>query len=227
MDSLPGTAGPAGPAGPHRDRRTRARLAARALRRAVLRRRRLLAAALVAVAVAAGLHTVAAPPGPTTRVVVAAHDLPAGEILDAGDLTTVALRPHTVPGGTVADPAGQVLAGPMRAGEPVTDVRLVGPDLVAGHSDLVAAPVRLPDAAMVGLLRVGDVIDLVAADPRSGTSRVVAAGVAVLALPETSEAVGAAALPGRLVVLGVHPGDVDLIADASVRSVVTFVWQGR
>ena len=220
---------PLGPTGalPARDPLSRARDAARTVRRAVLRRRRLLAAALTAVAAAAGLHAVAAPPGPTTRVVVAAHDLPAGAVLTPRDLAAVDLAPDTVPRDVVDDPVGRILAGPVRAGEPVTDVRLVGPDLVAGLPDLVAAPVRLPDAAMVDLLRVGDRIDLVAADPQRGTSQVVAAGVPVLALPTTAEAIGASALPGSLVVVGVGEGDVGPLAQASVRSLVTFTWSSR
>ncbi|GEP40635.1 hypothetical protein NPS01_42980 [Nocardioides psychrotolerans] len=225
MDSLNGPA--VAHRDSHRDSLSRARRTANAVRRAVLRRRRLLAAALTAVAMAAGLHTVAAPPEPTTRVVVAARDLPAGAVLAAGDLTAVEVAPEAVPRRVVDDPVGRVLAGPVRAGEPVTDVRLVGPDLVAGRSDLVAAPVRLPDAAMVDLLRVGDLIDLVAADPQRGTSAVVATAVPVLALPAVSEAIGASALPGRLVVVGVGEGDVGPIAEASVRSFVTFTWSSR
>jgi len=215
------------PSGPARDLQTRVRHAVRGLRRAVLRRRRLLAALLTAVAVAAGLHAVAAPPEPTIRIVVAAHDLPAGAVLASSDLTAVALAPDTVPRSVVDDPVGRILAGPVRAGEAVTDVRLVGPDLVSGRSDLVAAPVRLPDAAMVDLLRVGDRIDLVATDPQRGTTEVVAVAVPVLALPETSESIGASALPGSLVVVGLGAGDVEPVSGASVRSVVTFTWSSR
>uniref|UniRef100_UPI003137A5FE SAF domain-containing protein n=1 Tax=Nocardioides psychrotolerans TaxID=1005945 RepID=UPI003137A5FE len=206
------------------DSLTRVRRVALATRRAVLRRRRLLASALTAVAVAAGLHAVAAPPEPTTGVVVAAHDLAAGTVLAPGDLTSVDLPPGAVPSEVVDDPLGRVLAGPVRAGEPLTDVRLVGPTLVAGRSDLVAAPVRLPDAAMADLLQVGDLIDLVAADPQRGTSEVVAAAVPVLALPRSSPAAGATGLPGSLVVVGLGEGDVGPIAAASVRSFVTFTW---
>ena len=60
-----------------------------------------------------------------------------------------------------------MLAGPVRAGEPLTDVRLVGASLAAAYPGAVAVPVRLPDAGMAALLRVGDRIDLVAADPRA------------------------------------------------------------
>ncbi|WP_309647644.1 SAF domain-containing protein [Nocardioides sp.] len=206
---------------------SRVRRVVLAVRRAVLRRRRLLAAALTAVAVAAGLHAVAAPPERTTGVVVAARDLPVGAVLAPGDLTTVDLPPDVVPPDVVDDPLGRVLAGPVRAGEPLTDVRLVGPDLVAGRSDLVAAPVRLPDAAMADLLRVGDVIDLVAADPQRATSHVVASEVPVLALPGDRDLSGASALPGRLVVVGLGGRDLGPVSVASVRSFVTFTWSSR
>ena len=82
-------------------------------------------------------------------------------------------------------------------------------------------PVRLPDAAMVDLLRVGDHVDLVSADPQGGGAEVVAADVPVLAIPDQAPDSGAAGLTGRLVVVGALPGDVARIADASVRTFVT------
>ncbi len=58
----------------------------------------------------------------------------------------------------------------MRAGETITDVRLVGPALLAGYGDqLVAAPVRIADAGSAALLQPGDVIDVLAADGVGGT----------------------------------------------------------
>ncbi len=196
-----------------------------AVRRAVLRRRRPLAAGLTAVAVAAGLHAVAAPPAPTVSVLVAARDLPAGQVLDADDLVSVDFAPGSEPDDVVGDAGGRVLAAPLRRGEPLTDVRLVGPALTEGHPGLVALPVRLPDAAMVGLLEVGDRIDLVATDPQEGGAEVVAADVPVLALPAPSaDEPGASALPGRLVVVGAEDDDVPALADAAVRSFVTFTW---
>ncbi|GAA4699418.1 SAF domain-containing protein [Nocardioides conyzicola] len=196
----------------------------RTLRRAVLRRRRLLAGLLTAVAVAAGLHATTAKPPPQVAVLVAAHDLPAGAVLEADDVRRAAFAPGSVPDGVADDPAGRTLAAPMRAGEPVTDVRLVGPALTDGYPGLVAVPVRLPDAGMAGLLRVGDRIDLVAADPQGRSAETVAAGVPVLALPDTPTEVGAAGLTGRLVVVGAAPGDVTRIADSSVRAFVTIAF---
>jgi hypothetical protein len=114
----------------------------------------------------------------------------------------------------------------LRAGEPVTDVRLVGPSLTEGYPGLAAVPVRLPDAAMADLLAVGDRVDLVSADPQGTGATVVASGVPVLALPAGDGEVGAAGLTGRLVVVGAAPGDVARIADASVRTFLTVAFPG-
>jgi Flp pilus assembly protein CpaB len=192
----------------------------------VLRRRRLLAALLTAVAVAAGLHAVAAPPPATVRVAVAARDLPAGSVLGADDLVPADFAPGSVPDDLAADAVGRTLAAPLRRGEPVTAVRLVGPLLTDGSPGLVATPVRLPDGGMVALLEVGDRVDLLAADPRAGDAEVVAAGLPVLAIPDEAESEGvtASGLPGRLVVVGAQPDEVPRIASAAVRAFVTFTW---
>ncbi len=200
---------------------------ARTVRRAVLRRRRLLAALLAAVAVASGIRAAAAPPPARVGVLVAAHDLAAGSVLGSDDLTTARFAADTVPAGLGGSPEGRVLAAPLRAGEPVTDVRLVGRALAASYPGLTAVPVRLPDAGMADLLRVGDRVDLVAADPQGSGASVVAADVPVLALPAPAPAdagAGTGGLPGRLVVVGAGTTDVPRIADASVRYFLTFVY---
>ena len=189
----------------------------------MLARRRLLAAVLTAVAVAAGIHAVASPPPAEVPVRVAVHDLPAGAVLGADDLRTVGFAPGSVPDGLAVDAAGRMLAAPLRAGEPVTDLRLVGPALSDAYPGLAAVPVRLPDAGMVELLRVGDRVDLISADPQGGGAEVVAADVPVLAIPAAADA-GASGLPGRLVVIGADPDDVARIADASVRTFVTIAF---
>jgi Flp pilus assembly protein CpaB len=203
----------------------RARLAStlRAVRRAVLARRRLLAAVLTAVAVAAGIHAATSPPPAEVKVRVAARDLPAGAVLGAGDLRTVGFAPASVPSGLADHAAGRTLAAPLRQGEPVTDLRLVGPALTDGYPGLAAVPVRLPDAGVVGLLRVGDRVDLVASDPQGGSASVVATNAPVLAIPAADAGTDGTGLTGRLVVVGADPGDVTRIADAAVRAFVTVV----
>jgi pilus assembly protein CpaB len=133
--------------------------------RLVSRHRRSLAGLLVAVAVLLGLSSVA-PARPRLRpVVVAARDLPAGQVLAAADLRVATEPGALAPDGSLTDPgaaAGHALAGAVRRGEPLTDLRLVGPGLLAGPG-LVLAPVRMADAAEVALVHVGDVIDVLAA----------------------------------------------------------------
>ncbi|WP_241238224.1 SAF domain-containing protein [Nocardioides pantholopis] len=201
---------------------SRLRRAARGVRRAVLSRRRLLAAVLAAVAVAAGLQAAAGPPPATEPVLVAARDLDPGRPLAAGDLVEARFAAGTAPAGLAGDPVGRVLAAPLRRGEPVTDVRLVGPELAAGHPGRVAVPVRLPDPAMAGLLRVGDVVDLVAADPQGDEPEVVARDVPVLAVPDVVADAAGDGAPGRLVVVGALDADVPGLADAAVRRYLTY-----
>ncbi len=113
-------------------------------------------------------------------------------MLGPADLTTAEFAPGSVPDGSTTDPVGRTLAAPLRRGEPVTDVRLVGAALTSPDDDAVAVPVRLPDAAMVDLLTVGDRIDLIATDPEGSGASVVAADVPVLALPQGRRRAGRA-----------------------------------
>jgi len=202
----------------------RLRSAARRLRRLVLRRRRLLAALCALVAVWAGLRATAAPPPPRVPVTVAAHDLPAGTLLRADDLTTARFAPGTVPAGHLRDPVGRRLAGPLRRGQPITDTALLGASLVEGRPDLVALPVRLPDTAMAELLRIGDEVDVVAADPQGGPASTVARAALVLGLPPPPADAAADGLPGRLVVLGVRATDVTAVSSATVTHFLTVAW---
>ena len=208
---------------PLADRRTRLR---RAVRRAVLARRRPLAAVCAGMAVLAGVQAVRPSAGPTVPVTVATRDLPSGTVLTADDLTVRRLPAGSAPTGPTADAVGRTLAAPVRSGEPVTDVRLVGPALISGYHGRVAMPVRIADADMVDLLRVGDHVDLVGADPRSGTASYVAVDVPVLALPAPADHGGVDGLTGRLVVVGSRPSDVDRIAGAAATDLLSVVISG-
>jgi len=154
--------------------------------------RRLLAAGLLAGSVAMGLHTLAPEPPPGATVVVAARDLPAGAELGSDDLTTVRLAPEAVPSGVLRSETaagGRSLVSAVRRGEPLTDVRLLGPsalDLLG--AGLVAAPVRIADPATVRLLRAGDVVDVLAAagEEPAAPARLVAAAVRVVTVPRTT-----------------------------------------
>jgi Flp pilus assembly protein CpaB len=201
----------------------------RRVRREVLVRRRLLAACLAGLAVLTGFRAVAAPPEPTTEVVVARRDLPGGSVVAAGDLRTAAYGEDDVPDGARSEPeslAGRVLAAPVRRGEPVTDVRLVAPGLLEGYPGLVAAPVRVADAGAVTLLRVGDHVDLLAADPRRATATVLVAAAPVVAIPDLQDqdtGIAGAAGSGGLLVVAVTDAEAVALASASVTSVLSVV----
>jgi len=202
-------------------RRTRAR---RAVRRAVLARRRPLAAVCLALAVVTGVHAARPDPGSTVAVTVAVRDLPSGTVLAADDLVVRRYPSAVAPVGTATGALGRTLAAPVRAGEPVTDVRLVSPSLAAGYPGRVLVPVRVADADVVSLVRVGDEVDVVAADPRRGEAFAVAVGVPIVALPATAaDTTGAAPLSGRLVVVAALPSEVDRIAGAAASDLLSLV----
>ena len=172
-----------------------------------------------------------------SEVLVAAHDLPPGTPLADRDVRAARLPDDVIPAhalrpGTVV--SGRAPAGPVRAGEPLTDVRLLGPALLDELSRqegraLVAAAARIGDGAAAGLLRAGDTIDILAAGPAlddaaavpgaagqsagtAGPARLVGAGVRVLAVPPAE---GTDPSAGALVVVGVPPATAADIASAA------------
>lgn len=197
------------------------------MRRGLLRHRRLLAFILTCAAALLTLQSVRPAPPPQTALLVAARDLPAGATLTAGDLSTIRVPPVDVPAGAEPQAAGRVLAGPVRRGEPITDLRLVGPALTSGDPDRTAVPVRFGDAEMAGLLRVGDRLRLLTTDPATGRTSVVADDVEVLAVP--AEDVGQSSVtnaqPGRLVVVGVSDDLVTAVTSAAVGGFLTFAYE--
>jgi pilus assembly protein CpaB len=190
--------------------------------------RRAAAALLAVLALVLALRP--APPAATADepadvpVTVAALDLPAGAVLTLADLSVARFPAVLLPAGVVADPAdlaGRVLAGGVRAGEPVTDVRLVG----AGLSTLlpegqVAAPVRLADLAVAALVRAGDRVDVLATPPDAATAEVVAGSALVLATPGDG-AEGDQDAAGGLLLLAVDAATAARLAATSTTATLT------
>ena len=153
-------------------------------------------------------------------VVVAAHDLAAGDTVTTGDVTVVGMPAALVPAGSASSASevvGQVVAGPMRSRAVVTDRSLLGPSLVAGYPrGSVAAPVRIRDAGVVRLLQVGDLIDVYAARDADAAADLVVASAPVVTLPATDDSE-----QGGLVVLDVSPGQAAALAQAAATSVLS------
>lgn len=103
----------------------------------------------------------------TRRIVVAAADLRSGMELGHGDLRLRELPSDAVPSGaqvSTAALAGRVLVSAARAGEPITDSRLVGEAntrLTATAPGAVSVGVRLADPGVAELLRPGALVDVV------------------------------------------------------------------
>ncbi len=151
--------------------------------------RRLLAAALSGLAVLAALTALRQAPD-LTPVPVAARDLASGHVVTADDLGTAAVPPSAVPARALdrADAIGRRVAGPMREGEFLTDVRVVRPGSLDGFGeDAVLTTIRV-DRADAASLGVGDRVDVVAVEP-DGTrpATVVARAVEIVMIPESDD----------------------------------------
>lgn len=143
----------------------------------MLRHRRTIGALLSAVAAVLAVSAAKPRPGPTVAVWVASHDLSGGAALRSGDLRVARLPPSAVPDHALRAGQrveGRFLAAPIRRGEPLTDVRLLSPALIAsaGGAGALAVPVRVTDGgAALAFVQAGDTVDvLVAGDPSSGTT---------------------------------------------------------
>jgi len=207
----------------------------RSVARSIGRYRALIAAGCFGLAAIIGFTVATSRPANGTAVIAAARDLPAGAVLTAADLRDVVLAPTTVPAGAIraaSAAVGRTTSGALRAGEPLTDVRLTDGPLAAPAQGMVASAVRLADAQAVGLLRAGEHVDVLAASTATwttstsasndtavapSTAAVVAADVTVVAIPpQTVGAVADQAFEGALVVLATTPDQARRLAQAQV-----------
>src|SRR5271163_4598408 len=176
--------------------------------------RRVAAAGLVVLAGIAALRS--NPDGDLAEVVVAARDLAPGTALTPDDVRLEKRSATTLPDGSQADldaVVGSTLASPTRRGEVLTDVRLLGSRLAESTAGPGAriVPLHLADSALIDLVRVGDVVDVLAAsatdsraDTQAATKVVATDAVVVLVSAKAkvqdaeSERVVLIALPARV-----------------------------
>lgn len=190
------------------DPAARRRRLARSIRRRVRRYRRWVGAGLLGLSVLMGLSVLAPPPAPTEPLLVAARDLPAGHVLDDGDLAVVQAPPDLVPAGSLSRPAasGQVLNAPLGPGEPITATRVRYASLLAGAPEgRLAVPVRVADPGAAELVVPGDRIDLMAAIPGPVGSQVRVVGRDLPVLAADGPVMADAESPGVVSGLSVSP----------------------
>lgn len=179
------------------------------------RRRALIRRAAAAALAAAALVLASAPPAAAARspVLVVAADLSAGVTVRTSDVVLRRWPSDLVPAGALDDPAaaeGRVLVGAARAGEALTDRRLVGAGADLG-SGTAAVPVRLADAAVAALLVPGRHVDVVTVGAQVGTPTVLAEDATVLAVlaEDTRE-------KGRLVIVALPRTTATRVAAAGL-----------
>ncbi|MBW0288961.1 flagellar biosynthesis protein FlgA [Rhodococcus sp. MH15] len=112
----------------------------------------------------------------TVAVVVSSRDLTPGQVIADSDVEVREIDSKQLPEGVVSDTdlvVGRTVAGPIRSGETVTDVRVLSPRLAGlsvGTDDARIVPVRLADAAVADMLRSGDVVDVLTVGPDTSRS---------------------------------------------------------
>lgn len=90
--------------------------------------------------------------------------MPSGHVIEQADVTSTRMPLGSLP--RVArlrsdELVGRVLVGPILRGEPITSSRVLGPSLLSkAGPGRVAITVRVRDAGTIGLLRTGDVVDV-------------------------------------------------------------------
>lgn len=186
--------------------------------------RRTAAAALVLLA---GLAAVSADPdGERTRAVVTTRDIAPGTALTANDVRVEERLSKTLPDGFSAEPEkviGATTAGPVRRGEVITDVRVLGSRLTesAAGPDARMVPLRLADDAVLDVVRTGDLVDILAA-PVSNTEAepalVATDAVVIMVSPKSKPATAGG---DRVVLVALPAAAANTVAGAALVQTVT------
>ena len=171
----------------------------------------------------------AAPEGPATITVLKAKSqLPGGLLLSASDLVLDRVVASDVPQGVLTDPkelVGKTLAAPVAQNQMMTLMNVISArsSVPPGH---VIAPLKLGDAALTALLRPGDVVDVVAADPEAGEpATIVASNVRVVTVPEAPNDRAGPSPDGGLVLIDVDSRAAAIVAQAAASATLSIFWR--
>jgi pilus assembly protein CpaB len=194
-------------------------------RRAVSWHRRKLALLAVLAAVLTGLAAAAPEGPPTVTAVRATGALEGGTRLGLDDLEVAQVVAADAPEEVVADPGalvGRTLAAPVPRGQVLTERAVVSARASPGR---VLAPLRLADAEATALLRAGDVVDVLAADPQAEQAFLAGRGVRVVTVPAPADPAAGADPAGALVLVEVDPETARVLARAAVSATLTVIWR--
>ena len=191
--------------------------------------RRIAVAGLVVLAAVAAVRS--DPRGEYTDTAVAARDLSPGVQLTADDVELVSRHNAALPEGARTDLTaviGATLAGPVRRGEMLTDVRLLSSRLAEATAgpDARIVPVHLADTALLDMIRAGDVVDVLpvrddpTGSPPADQTRpiVVATDAVVILVSERPKGVGS----DRVALVALPERSANDVAAASLAQALTF-----
>lgn len=187
------------------------------------RARRLAAGLLVVLAGVAALRPDAR--DVQREVAIAARDLSPGTPLTADDVRMENRSAATLPDGAHTDLAiiGSTLAGPARRGEVLTDARVLGPRLagLSAGRDARVVPLHLADAAVLDLIRSGDVVDILGAPSADANARprVIATNAVVVLVSATAKTIGSS--NDRVVLVALPVSAAHALAGATLVQTVT------
>ena len=187
------------------------------------RARRLAAGLLVVLAGVAALRPDAR--DVQREVAIAARDLSPGTPLTADDVHMENRSAATLPDGAHTDLAiiGSTLAGPARRGEVLTDARVLGPRLagLSAGRDARVVPLHLADAAVLDLIRTGDVVDILGAPSADANARprVIATNAVVVLVSATAKTIGSS--NDRVVLVALPISAAHALAGATLVQTVT------
>ncbi|WGW12679.1 SAF domain-containing protein [Saxibacter everestensis] len=197
--------------------------------RRFLRYRRLIAALCCGLAATFAV-TILTPDTGSVRVLVAAHDIPAGARILASDLSAKLFPPALVPDQSVAEPAsvtGRSTSVALPRGTPLTTASLRGPGVLVGTDNDVAMPIRFADGEAASLLSTGQRINLYASAPAgdglSGETAVIAEDVIVLQGPSNPQPGAFSPDSSAVLTVGVSHEVAKRIAAVSDSAVLRFV----
>lgn len=188
--------------------------------------RKIAAGVLVAIALVLFLDDAAG--DDRVRVITAGRDLTPGTVLTQADIAVAEWDGANVPEGALVESEavdGQTLTGPVRAGELLTDVRLLGSRTATTTlgTEARVVPVHLADAAVTDLLREGDRVDVLTVEAQDDpnavpAARVLASGAMVVLV---SADAGGNRQRDRVVLLALPTNDATTVAAASLVSALT------
>lgn len=186
--------------------------------RAVRWHRRGLAVIAASCAVVLALSVLSPGPGPTRTVLVSSHDLAAGTVVGADDVTTAELPQSAAPPSALTDPSqivGQVLAAPRPGGAVLLGEDTVGSSLVSAADGLSLVPFRITDESIATVLTVGDIISVVALG-QDGQAASVVDRVRIAALPApTASGSLSSGSGGALIIVAASPDEARTLAAAA------------